>query len=162
MFYRRLVHDTFNPKWRYAIWGAISFTAIFTVFLVFMLILNCSPPEAYWKAFDPTWDTAHRYHCITTFWINTLAGILSTISDVYAVILPIFMLWSLSITRQQKIGLFALFGAGLLVVGAACGRTYYFHEFTKDYDVTWYVACFHGLVHMLIGKQERIHGLCLV
>ncbi|KAI7284066.1 hypothetical protein KC345_g2565 [Hortaea werneckii] len=56
LFYRRLVGDSYDKRWKWAVIGAIFFTAAWTVSFMLCLVFNCNPTQAYWKAFDPTWN----------------------------------------------------------------------------------------------------------
>jgi hypothetical protein len=86
LFYRRLVVGTFTKRWKYATFGAIVFTALYCIAFSLALILNCHPLDAYWKAYDL--EYMETYHCINTKPLNPVAGLLSVISDLYAVFLP--------------------------------------------------------------------------
>lgn len=135
LFYRRIQSATYGRRWMFAIYGAIWFTVAYTVALIFALIFNCRPTQAYWKAYDPKWT--YNYKCSETGKLNLLAGILSVVSDLYAVVLPCLMLQRLHISRRQKIGLNAVFAISLVSAGAGAGRTYTFNELSKNYDITW-------------------------
>ncbi|KAI7562962.1 hypothetical protein KC317_g8059, partial [Hortaea werneckii] len=91
LFYRRLVGGTYNRYWMIAVFVAIGFTAAWALAFIIMLFINCSPMEAYWKAFDPT----------------------------YSVALPLLMTRNLKIPGPQKIALNLIFSAALLVVVAS-------------------------------------------
>lgn len=123
LFYRRLVAGTFSKRWKIAVFVAIGFTVAWTLAFILALFLNCTPFEAYWKAFDPTYQK--DFNCADTSVINALSGAFAIPGDLYAVGLPWAMTWKLQMPRRQKIALNAVFSLGLVVV-AACGvRTYY-------------------------------------
>jgi hypothetical protein len=125
LFYRRLVEGTYSKLWRWLVLFAIAFTAAYTVAFCVMLLINCTPTEAYWKAFDPVYATTHNYTCLDTKIINTLAGVFAATSDLYSVALPCIITWHFSVPRAQKIALNIIFSLGLLVVAASGVRTYY-------------------------------------
>jgi len=125
LFYRRLVDGTYSRRWRWLVVFAIAFTIAYTVAFCVMLLLNCTPTEAYWRAFDPVYATTVHYTCLDTKIINTLAGVFAAASDVYAVALPCIITWHFSVPRAQKIALNIIFSLGLLVVAASGVRTYY-------------------------------------
>lgn len=137
LFYRRLVRDTFSPAWRWAVISAISFTVAYTLAFILALVFNCSPTEAYWKGFDP--DYHRDYSCANTTIINSLSGVMGIVGDLYSVALPCIMTRNLMLPFAQKIGLYIVFGLGLLVTGASCMRTYYLHELGSTSDVSWTV-----------------------
>ncbi|KAK1815386.1 hypothetical protein LTR12_010183 [Friedmanniomyces endolithicus] len=130
LFYRRLVKDTYDPRWRWAVIAAIAFTAAYSIAFLFTLIFNCNPTEAYWKSFDLMY--AKSYTCVNTTFVNLLAGIFAIISDVYAVVLPCLMTRHFNLATGQKVALNIIFSLGLLVVAASAARTYYFYGTTPD------------------------------
>ncbi|PPJ54996.1 hypothetical protein CBER1_05626 [Cercospora berteroae] len=134
MFYRRLVDHTVSKYWIWTVICAISFTISYSLAFVLVLIFNCSPTEAYWKAFSPSWTT--QYTCVDTTIVNLLAGIMSIISDLYSVILPCLMTRHLLLPKVQKLGLFFVFSLGLLAVVASSVRTYWLYKVGHSSDVS--------------------------
>lgn len=137
LFYRRLVEGTYNKLWRWLVLFAIGFTVAYTIAFCVMLLINCTPTEAYWKAFDPVYATTQKYTCLDTKIINTLAGVFAAASDLYSVALPCIITWHFSVPRAQKIALNIIFCLGLLVVAASGVRTYYLMITGHDSDVSW-------------------------
>ncbi len=135
LFYRRLVKGTYSKKWKYATIAAIALTVCYCVAFIFALIFNCNPTEAYWKGLSYTYTRDWR--CSDTTIANPLSGALSVCSDLYAVILPMGMLYKFDIERKKRIALYAVFSLGLLVVAAGSVRTYYLARLSYDYDLTW-------------------------
>ncbi|KAK3677324.1 hypothetical protein LTR78_002862 [Recurvomyces mirabilis] len=135
LFYRRLVKDTYAKVWKFAVIGAIVFTALWTLAFLFLLIFNCSPTEAYWRSFKPTYT--RPYNCVDTTIVNLLAGIFAIISDFYAVVLPCMMTRRFDLPRAQKLALNGLFSIGLVVVAAGAVRTYYLYRVGHTGDVSW-------------------------
>ena len=126
LFYRRLTAGTYDRKWKWLVIMAVLFTAGWTVAFILTLIFNCSPTEAYWKAFNPMYF--QEYSCVNTTAVNLLAGIFAVLSDLYAVVLPCLMARHFDIPRRQKVALNTVFSLGLLVVGASIARIYYMHR----------------------------------
>ena len=160
--YRRIAAGSYNPRWRLAVWAALSFTIGYTLALVLALVFNCTPTNAYWMSLDPEWK--HEYHCRDTRSLNPIAGALSAVSDLYSVVLPMVMLRKLQITRRQKIGLNAIFGLGSLTIGCACARAYYLDQLGRDYDSTWLVKPLNELAAETKGTdlwQGRVLDLLL-
>lgn len=135
LFYRRLVRGSYNRMWRWLTLGAIYFTVLYGVGLIFALIFNCRPTNAYWKSLSITYTG--DYTCTDTRWLNGVSGILSVLSDFYAVLLPMGILHKFDIDRRKKIALYTVFSFGLLVVAAGSVRTYYLHQLGYNYDITW-------------------------
>ena len=53
------------------------------------------------------------------------AGIFAIVPDLYSVILPIAVVWSLHLPFWKRVGLGALFSCGLVIVAVSALRTYY-------------------------------------
>lgn len=124
-FYRRLVEGTYSKKWTLLVWVAITFTITYTAVFCIMLLVNCSPTEAYWRAFDIEYALTQNYTCLDTSAINVVTGVCAVISDVYAVALPCIITWHYAVPRRQKIALNVIFSLGLIVVIGSCLRTYW-------------------------------------
>lgn len=137
LFYRRLVAGTYSKRWKYATIAAIAFTIGYTVAFIFVLIFGCQPTYAYWMSYDFEWLKTTDYYCVDAGSANLVAGILSVVSDLYAVALPCLMLRHFDAPRRQKIALMVVFSFGLLVVGAGAARTYYFNGLAYTLDETW-------------------------
>ncbi|KAK5703018.1 hypothetical protein LTR97_003964 [Elasticomyces elasticus] len=134
LFYRRLVKDTFDSRWRIAVFAGIGFIATYTVAIVLVVILRCSPVDAAWKHYAPGYNS--RYECVDTTAVNFLAGVFAILSDIYAVVLPMLMTRHFELPPRQKWALNILFALGALVVGASAARTYYTYELTQTLNVS--------------------------
>lgn len=115
LFYRRMIHDTLDRRWIWALRSALVFTASYGIAVTVTYLCTCIPMEAIWEVF--TFKYTKEYKCLTHG--NKLAisaGILSVISDLCAVALPWAMLshYNLGATKRQKIALYATFALGLL------------------------------------------------
>lgn len=65
-------------------------------------------------------------------------GIVTILSDFIVWVLPLPALYRAKLPLKQRIGLIVLFSFGMVVVLAACMRTYYIHIVVQEsYDVTW-------------------------
>lgn len=137
LFYRRLVAGTYSKRWKYATIAAIAFTIAYCVSFIFVLCFGCSPLQAYWLSFDFVWLEDNTYTCVKGEQANLIAGILSVVSDLYAVLLPCLMLRHFDAPRRQKVALNIVFSFGLLVVAAGAVRTYYFNGLAYTLDETW-------------------------
>jgi hypothetical protein len=122
LFYRRLTQGTFSRRWKYATIGAIVFTIVYMVAFALVLVFNCRPTEAYWKAYSLTYTKT--YTCVDTTLLNPVSGALSVFSDFYAVVLPMGMLRHFDAPKRQKMALNGVFSLGLFVVAFGCVRTY--------------------------------------
>jgi hypothetical protein len=136
-FYRRLTKGTYNKKWVWAIIAAIVATATYSTVFVVMLVLACSPTDAYWKSFNLIYAATEEFTCADTRYANLLSGALSIASDLWSVLLPCLMLRNFDAPRNQKIALNIIFSLGLLVVAAGSVRTYYLEKLGHTLDLTW-------------------------
>ncbi|KAK5114263.1 hypothetical protein LTR62_002514 [Meristemomyces frigidus] len=157
LFYRRLVKDTYAKIWKWAVIGAITFTALWTLAFILVLVFNCNPTEAYWKAFEPTYTRA--YTCVDTTIVNVLVGCFAIVADLYSVALPCVMTRRFELPGAQKLALNALFSIGLVVVGAGAVRTYYLYRVGTDGDVAWQI--FNVVVWSQLELQLGITCACL-
>jgi hypothetical protein len=68
-------------------------------------------------AFDLKWRAENDFTCksqSTQVHIAKLIGALSVVTDFYSVVLPAALVMQIRISRKQKIGLFFIFGLGML------------------------------------------------
>ena len=135
LFYRRLTDGTYGRRWKIATIAAIVFTCLYCVAFILSLCFTCWPTEAYWMAFSFTYTK--DYSCKDTRAANPASGVLSVVSDIYSVILPMAMLRHFDISRRKKIGLNVVFAFGLFVVAAGIVRTYYLTKLGHTSDLTW-------------------------
>ncbi|KAK5687799.1 hypothetical protein LTR17_026750 [Elasticomyces elasticus] len=70
LFYRRLVKDTFDSRWRVAVFAGIGFIATYTVAIILVVILRCSPVDAAWRHYAPGYSA--KYECVDTTAVNFL------------------------------------------------------------------------------------------
>ncbi|EGP87111.1 uncharacterized protein MYCGRDRAFT_93126 [Zymoseptoria tritici IPO323] len=101
----------------------LAFLVAYCIAFVGVLIGGCRPVNAYWRAYDPVYAASVEYTCIPTKFLNPLSGGLSVVSDFYAVVLPIGLLWHLKISKRQRYALNAVFSLGFVVVIVGIVRT---------------------------------------
>ena len=146
LFYRRLARNSVSRYWIWGVISAITFTVAYSLAFILTLIFNCSPTEAYWKAFSPSYTTP--YTCVDTTVVNLLAGIMAIVSDLYSVFLPCMMTRHIQLPRAQKLALYIIFSLGLLAVAASSVRTYWLYKVGHSSDVStciFYVFVFAQL-----------------
>lgn len=149
LVYRRLVLGTHSKVWFWAILGAIVFTAAWSLAFILALFLNCSPFEAYWKAFSPTYK--QDFSCTDTSVVNALSGVFAITGDLYAVALPFALTWNMQMPWRRKAALNAIFSLGLVVVAASSVRTYYTIQVATVPDVS--TAIFNVFVWSQVELQ---------
>lgn len=114
LFYRRLVIGTVAKRWKIAIYIALVFHAINLVGVLLAYVLICRPLRAYWMKYDRHWDD--NFTCAPAKALNPIIGVLSVVSDIYAVALPFTFLrhYNVDVPRSQIVGLNFIFATGLL------------------------------------------------
>ena len=119
MLYRRILTPSCRIAWNVAAWAAIGVTAAYFLAGVLAFCFICGPLWAYWKAFDPEWDVV--WHCADGQWLNYFIGIVSVISDLYAIALPLIIIGQteLHIPWKQKWTTYFFFCLGIRYVGRA-------------------------------------------
>ena len=117
LFYQRVVQGTCTRRYKVSVWAALIFCVTYTVVFEALLWTPCRPVQAIWLRFDPTYTG--KFQCVSPFtetWTAQLAGALSVFSDVYALILPGFLLMQLTMPIRQKVALYVVFGLGFSYV----------------------------------------------
>jgi hypothetical protein len=111
------------------------FTVTYTAALVIVLALsfNCVKQIA-----SGTTSEADVSVCYHTPKIVLTAGIFSTISDAYAILLPWIVTRRLSLPVRQRIALNVVFLSSILIIVAACFRIVALVRFHKMQDPSWY------------------------
>ena len=105
LFYRKISVD----RWfRYSVYGIMAFIISYSIALVLSLIFACTPLEKNW---DITVTTGH---CVNKGKIYLATAGLNAGTDVILLVLPLPMIWQLSVPLVQKIGLACIFGIGSL------------------------------------------------
>jgi hypothetical protein len=137
LFYCRMVKDI--GRWVYAIWIALGFTICYFVGILLAYCLICQPLEAYWRSYDLIHPYTKPFQCVDGNALSICVGVLSVISDLYAVLLPMVVLhhYDLDVNMRQKFALRAIFASGMLVAGAGTARTYYLWKINHTYDTSW-------------------------
>ena len=111
-----MIKDSLDKRWLYAIYFAIFVTAAYG-FAVFLTYCNmCHPLSSYWLSYDFTYKK--EFTCIDGDALTVTSGILSCLSDAYAVALPCLILrhYHLDVPKRQKVALNLIFALGFLYV----------------------------------------------
>ncbi|KAE9989461.1 hypothetical protein EG327_002653 [Venturia inaequalis] len=137
LFYRRLVDRSCSKRMKKLIYGLIGLTVAYVIVFGAPLLLSCQPIASAWLSLNIFY--AVPYQCISRKYSDTLAGVISVISDAYVLAIPEVVVYRLKLQRRKKIVLFALFGSGAIVVGAGIARTVWLSRLHTDSrrDLTW-------------------------
>lgn len=109
-----MAKHTYSKNWLHATWAALCFTALYFVGVLLAYCLMCTPLDAYWLSYDPEYDTPFK--CLNGNILSPFVGVLSVVSDVYAVLLPCIWLhrYNLHVTKRQRIALDIVFALGTM------------------------------------------------
>ncbi|KAF2427553.1 hypothetical protein EJ08DRAFT_637272 [Tothia fuscella] len=80
------------------------------------------------RSYSPWITIGVKYHCADRNIVDVLVGALSVFSDLYSMVIPVYIVSKVKIERKQKMVLYAVFCCGLMVIGAGGARTYYLHK----------------------------------
>ena len=95
----------------------VAFVIAYTISFFVVIVITCDPVRAVWLQFDLKWRVENDFTCkpqATQVHIAKLIGALSVVTDFYSVLLPAALVMQIRISRRQKIGLFFIFGLGML------------------------------------------------
>ncbi|KAF3482730.1 putative Integral membrane protein Pth11-like [Arthroderma uncinatum] len=130
-FYRRV----FSPQTLSKI--LISFGIVFVstshVAILFATVFSCSPIAR-------AWNLAIPGRCINPVILPYLSGALSSATDLYVLILPIYPVWNLNMKLRRKIKLLAVFGLGIFAVAASIVRLAETPVLKSSPDATWNIS----------------------
>ncbi|KAH7368699.1 hypothetical protein B0T11DRAFT_277500 [Plectosphaerella cucumerina] len=114
-------------------WATLGLVVSLVIVFLIVLWTQCIPIQYYWRVHP---DSVTK--CIAE-WPPLAGQTISTIvADTIVYLLPLPTLWRLRLPLFQRISLMVLFSMGVVVVAAACARTYWaYHVTTQTFDVTW-------------------------
>ncbi|KAF2097809.1 hypothetical protein NA57DRAFT_56991 [Rhizodiscina lignyota] len=137
VFHRRLVSRTSNKYMKWAIYAAMGFTIVYLLSFVAFLTFICSPTNASWKSLNISYN--EPYKCAYRGIFDPMWGIVSVVSDVYAIVLPEILVKRLQIKLRQKLILAVLFGCGISTVATGIARSVFLRRLSTDplRDLTW-------------------------
>lgn len=99
---------------------------------LFIKIFFCKPISAYWYGIE------HGGSCIDQQKVIIADSVISIVSDLWILILPVPMLWSLHMSRVKKLRVIALLGAGGLATAFSIWRLVIMVEEAQTTDTTWF------------------------
>ena len=144
LFFRRMVKDLFEQRWRLAIRVGVCFTVTHTLIFAIILASSFDCIKYLTRGSRPEMSDTQVNFCLHTPRSVLAAGILSVISDSYAILLPwaITRRLSLPITQKYAMNVIFLFST-IVVIIAACFRTSALVKFHKMQDPSWYAERTH-------------------
>ncbi|KAK8177679.1 hypothetical protein IWX90DRAFT_377440, partial [Phyllosticta citrichinensis] len=137
-FHRRL-SGTISPRFLFALHAAIAFVIAYMVTFTITLCIGCRPLEAFWRQLDPRWRARYKFECFDEAADILAASAVSLLQDIIACVLPLLIMWQLSIPKRQKIALTGVFGLGIFLCLVGAIRIYYIYKlyYNGSYDATW-------------------------
>lgn len=94
---------------RYGLWALITLLVVTTLLPEIILLAECSPVSAYWTSqSDKCWSPDIRIYSI---YLQTAASVLA---DVICTLLPIVVVWDLTLSLRNKIAVCGLMSLGIV------------------------------------------------
>ncbi|KAJ5993048.1 hypothetical protein N7451_008772 [Penicillium sp. IBT 35674x] len=120
LYYRRLfiVHQT----WLKLIWWInFIFTSMLCLGITLFYILQCRPINWYWERANP-YSTEKHGTCVASVNLIGIPLILSTISELSILFLPIMTILGLNMDMKRRVGVAAVFSVGFIPFGCSLAR----------------------------------------
>ncbi|KAH8664011.1 hypothetical protein BX600DRAFT_436586 [Xylariales sp. PMI_506] len=125
-----------QKPYRYTIWASIAIVGIWSIVLFFWNIFQCSPVKAQWDytilATDP------NSYCVSADQIVSAAyalSVMNILSDWLYALLPIPMVWNVSMTKQAKATVVVILGMGIFASIATLIRLKFLADLTDTADI---------------------------
>ena len=113
-FYRRITSGSISKTFILWVWASIVFVVLYCIGFTLAIVFTCSPIQGYWRFFDIAWRMKNELKCQNEGAIIVAVVVVSTVQDFIICALPVFLVWSLQISKRQKMALIGIFGLGLL------------------------------------------------
>ncbi|KAE8317416.1 hypothetical protein BDV41DRAFT_584303 [Aspergillus transmontanensis] len=99
---------------------------------LFIKVFFCKPISAYWHG------TSDGGTCIDQQKVIIADSAISIVSDLWILILPVPMLWSLHMSRMKKLRVIGILGAGGIATAFSIWRLVIMVEEAPTTDITWF------------------------
>ncbi|KAK8012293.1 hypothetical protein PG991_009668 [Apiospora marii] len=130
-FYRRLFSQ--HPKMKYTVAAGIAFVSIFHSGLFFATIFACDPIAR-------QWDISIPGKCNNPEILPYLSGAVSSVTDIFVLLLPVPLVWNLHAPMKKKVGVLAVFSVGVFVCAASLVRLGMTPVLRSNFDATWNIS----------------------
>ncbi|KAK7935353.1 hypothetical protein PG985_000848 [Apiospora marii] len=131
LFYRRLFSQ--HPKMKYTVAAGIAFVSIFHSGLFFATIFACDPIAR-------QWDISIPGKCNNPEIPPYLSGAVSSVTDIFVLLLPVPLVWNLHAPMKKKVGVLAVFSVGVFVCAASLVRLGMTPVLRSNFDATWNIS----------------------
>ncbi|OQN96682.1 hypothetical protein B0A48_17322 [Cryoendolithus antarcticus] len=135
-----------TKKLRWGLWGLITLLVVTTLLPVIVLFAECRPMSAYWTGpATKCWDAKVRIYSI---YVQTAVSVLA---DVICTLLPVAVVWDLSLSMKNKIAVCGLMGLGVISTAFAVVKTASLGLVTTDTSWTYGWAAIWGDLELGFG-----------
>ncbi|EEH33071.2 integral membrane protein [Paracoccidioides lutzii Pb01] len=115
--------------------GMVMLTLVNSV-CVFTIYGQCTPTSALWKGIGPG-NPGKCWHPHVQRDYAFFQGSFSAASDLVLALYPVFIIWSLQMTRKLKVGLTCVLALGVIATAAAVVKTIFLAELAAREDYTF-------------------------
>ncbi|KAM0350618.1 hypothetical protein ACHAPU_003104 [Fusarium lateritium] len=134
-----------SQRVKYSAW-AIMAGLFFTNFgCIVILLSECKPVSAYWTGVGECWDPRVRIYSI----YGTIA--FSIFTDMLCSLLPVFVIWSISLPLKTKISVWALMSLGLIATGFGIARAASLGTITSDLSWVYAITAIWSNLELYLG-----------
>ena len=132
-FYKRLTGPC-TPLWyRWVIVIGLAFHAAMLTAFFLCAVLACRPLKAFWTPL-----ATFKYTCIDEGNYMLSFSIITIFLDFILLLLPVPIVWTLQLSRKQRVAVCGLFFMGFIVCIAGIIQAYYVNKaLIHSYDETW-------------------------
>jgi len=106
LFYAR-IFTTQNRAFRYALWVGHALNFLWWIGAIVRCVLFCSPVEKYWNTSEPAF-------CRNADVMYIGSAVPSVVIDLYILLLPLPIIWTLSMKLSRKLLVIGVFLCGYL------------------------------------------------
>lgn len=114
------------------IWVSLAVLMLYYIIALFIKVFFCHPISTYWMG------VSNGGACIDQQKVIIGDSVISIVSDLWILILPVPMLWSLHISRIKKLRVIGMLGAGGLATAFSIWRLVIMVEEGKTTDLTYF------------------------
>ncbi|XDG05671.1 hypothetical protein ABKA04_005286 [Annulohypoxylon sp. FPYF3050] len=119
----------------WCVYGVLSANTIFYIIVLFLMNFACTPVQKNW---DPLFVGGT---CpINTQAVNIASAVLNLCSDIFILLLPQRIIWSLKMSTRTKTGVSIIFAIGVICIIAAGFRLGAEIDYTKSEDIVYNIS----------------------
>ncbi|KAJ8133005.1 hypothetical protein O1611_g618 [Lasiodiplodia mahajangana] len=128
-----------TPRFIMTVWVLIGFVIAWTIAFIFALAFSCTPV-------DSQWDYTLDFTCVDLVALFTTALATDVATDFLVLLLPVYKVWRLQLSRSRRILIIGIFLLGVLVSIVGLIRIGFLTQIynvlsgSAATDTTWYYA----------------------